>query len=475
VNSPVELRDPIQTHKLMSLNFKNIAAYKPGSLSAVNKHNFDLIKHFVHIAVDTVVPGLGKKEKAEAVHNISQVVHKLGSYTKKAVVKAAKHVLGDPASFLSINHLSQRTNNMSLSGRNNRAGNGKHTASENTIGGYAIGGVTTAPVAISRNINRQSKPKMRLRGDSILVTHSEMLGAINSGSPTSNVTAFRCVGYRANPGMANIFPWLSSMAVNYEKYRFTSLSFTLVPLVSTVYNGRIGVGFDFDSSDAAPGNRQEFYALSTHCENMPWQGCTVRVKCDNIFRFTGTHVAADNKLIDLGQVIVMSDSISNGATISAALPLYDLIVDYTVELIEPQQALFATQLYSTTASLVSGVPLGTGVDLTGVYGPTVATGTTVTNSVVTFNLPAGVFLVSYHFNWTTGTAATAVTVPTTGAGLKNNNTNTGSDTIGMALVSSPVECSLVFTASGTAWNANLFRFMVGISRVTTQVYSQYFT
>lgn len=457
----------------MSLNFKNSPIYKPGSITAVNKHNFDLIKHFVHIAVDTVAPGLGKKQKAETVHNISVVVHKLGSYTKKAIVKATKQVLGDPASFLSVNHLGPRTNNMSIAGRNNRMGNSKHLASETAVGGYPIGGVTSAPVALSRNINRQSKPKMQLRGDSIMVSHSEMLGAINSGAPTSNVTAFRCVGYRANPGMANIFPWLSSMAVNYEKYRFKSLSFTLVPLVSTVYNGRIGVGFDFDSSDAAPGNRQEFYALSTHCENMPWQGCTVRVKCDNTYRFTGTHVAADNKLIDLGQVIVMSDSISNGTTISAALPLYDLIVDYTVELIEPQQALFATQLFSTVANLVSGVPLGSGVDLTGIYGPTVAVGTTVTNSVVTFNLPAGVFLVSYHFNWTTGTAATAVTVPTTGAGLKNNVINTGADTIGMALVNSPVECNLVFTASGTAWNANLFRFMVGVSRVTTQVYTQY--
>lgn len=459
----------------MSLNFKKLPNYKPGSISAVNKHNFDLVKHFVHIAVDTVAPGLGKKQKAETVHNISLIVHKLGSYTKKAVVKATKHVIGNPASFLSINHLGPNKSQMTSAGRNNRLGNGKHTANDTVIGGYAPGGLTAAPVSLSRNINRVSKPKMHMRGDAIYVTHSEMLGAIVSGAPTSNVTAFRSVGYRTNPGMANIFPWLSSMAVNYEKYRFRSLSFTLVPLVSTGYNGRIGVGFDFDSSDTAPGNRQEFYSLTTHCENMPWQGCTVRVKCDNIFRFTGTHVAADNKLIDLGQVIVMSDSISNGATIAAALPLFDLIVDYTVELIEPQQALFASQLFSTTTNLTSGIPLGTGVDLTGVYGPTVVTSTTVTNSVLTFNLPAGVFSVAYHFNWTSGTTATAVTVPTTGASLKNNNTNTGSDTIGIAMVSSPVECSLLFTASGTAWNTNLFRLMVVVSRVATQLNAQYFS
>jgi len=174
---------------------------------------------------------------------------------------------------------------------------------------------------------------MRASGDAFVIAHSEMLGSILTGSPTSNVTAYRCVGFRANPGMSTVLPWLSTMAVNFEKYRFKRLRFTLVPLVSTAFNGRIGVGFDFDSSDTTPGNRQEFYSLTTHCENMPWQACGVDVKCDGTYRFTCTHVAADNKLIDLGQVVVMSDSISNGATISAAFPIYDLIVDYEVELI----------------------------------------------------------------------------------------------------------------------------------------------
>jgi hypothetical protein len=50
-------------------------------------------------------------------------------------------------------------------------------------------GRTTAPVAVSRPIRKNSKPKMSLSGDAMVIRHSEMIGSILSGAPTSNVTA----------------------------------------------------------------------------------------------------------------------------------------------------------------------------------------------------------------------------------------------------------------------------------------------
>ncbi|CAA58798.1 coat protein (p48) [Oat chlorotic stunt virus] len=418
----------------MTLNLRKVPAYLPGKVDGA-------LTNLVHAAVDHVVPGLGKAEKAAAVYNIKQVVKKLGTYTEQGVKKIAKKTLGELGY---LNYTPSSHLGMAITGRGTKQINMSRSTN---AGGFALGGTTAAPVSISRNINRRSKPSIKMMGDAVVISHSEMLGAINSGTPSSNVTAFRCTGYRANPGMSTIFPWLSATAVNYEKYKFRRLSFTLVPLVSTNYSGRIGVGFDYDSSDLVPGNRQEFYALSNHCENMPWQESTVEIKCDNAYRFTGTHVAADNKLIDLGQVVVMSDSVSNGGTISAALPLFDLIVNYTVELIEPQQALFSSQLYSGSTTFTSGIPLGTGADTTTVVGPTVVNSTTVTNCVVTFKLPAGVFEVSYFIAWSTGTAAVVPTVPTTGAGSKLSNTSTGSNSYGVCFINSPVECDLLLTAT----------------------------
>jgi len=275
---------------------------------------------------------------------------------------------------------------------------------------------------------------------------------------------------RANPGISSVFPWLSSVAVNYEKYRFRRLTFTIVPLVATNFSGRIGVGFDYDSTDSPPGNRQEFYALSTHAENMPWEASRISVKCDTAFKFTGTHNAADNKLIDQGQVILMSDAISNGATISTAVPLYDLIVDYEVELIEPQQALFATQSFNSfNTNLVAGVPLGTGVDTTVITGPNVVENTTVSNTVLGFTIPAGTYLVSFLGKWSTGGATAVIATTTTAATLVSQNAGGTSFGIVMASVQCPTDINLTITLSGVGFLANLARFNLMVSRVGSAV------
>jgi hypothetical protein len=335
-------------------------------------------------------------------------------------------------------------------------------------------GRTTAPVAVSRPIRKNSKPKMSLSGDAMIIRHSEMIGSILSGAPTSNVTAFRATSFRANPGISTVFPWLSSVAVNYEKYRFRYLRFMIVPLVATTYSGRIGVGFDYDSTDAVCGNRQEFYALTTHAENMPWEASVIEVKCDKAFKFTGTHTAADNKLIDQGQVIVMSDTISNGGTISAAIALYDLIVDYEVELIEPQQALFATQSFANTVSLVVANHLGTGTDTTLISGPSVVEDTIITSAtVLTVSLPAGTYTFLTSANWTAGNASLTITTPVAGSVSKTQSSVGTSFVVGIGVLSSQTDFTLVFTLGGVAWNANLIKFNLLITRTTSAVYTNY--
>jgi hypothetical protein len=335
-------------------------------------------------------------------------------------------------------------------------------------------GRTTAPVAVSRPIRKNSKPKMSLSGDAMVIRHSEMIGSILSGAPTSNVTAFRATSFRANPGISTVFPWLSSVAVNYEKYRFKYLRFMIVPLVATTYSGRIGVGFDYDSTDAVCGNRQEFYALTTHAENMPWEASMIEVKCDKAYKFTGTHTAADNKLIDQGQVIVMSDTISNGGTISAAIALYDLIVDYEVELIEPQQALFATQSYSNTVSLVIANHLGTGTDTTLVSGPSVVEDIIVTSATaLTVSLPAGTYLFSFLGTWTSGTVSITFTTPIAGSANKAEAITSTQYAVGVGVLTSQSDFTFVLTLSGVAWNANLSKFDLLITRTTSSVYTNF--
>lgn len=339
---------------------------------------------------------------------------------------------------------------------------------------FALSGpVTSAPVSVAHQIKRTNRPRMMMRGDGVSVAHSEMLGSILSGNPTAGVTAYRSVGYRANPGISTVFPWLSSVAVNYEKYRFKRLTFSIVPLVSTQFSGRIGVGFDFDSTDLPPGNRQEFYSLSTHSETMPWQATSVTVKCDNLFRFTGTHVASDTKLIDLGQVIIMSDSVSNGAAITTPIPLYDLIVDYEVELIEPQQALFSTQSFTSNKNLTAGVPLGTGTDTTAITGPNVISATTVSTNTVGFTIPAGTYAISSMCVWTAGGPSITATTPTSGVGLKIVEGHAGGTSIISGVFTCQTDMVLNLTVAGNTYVANVDKLNFLFSRVSSSTFAQF--
>jgi hypothetical protein len=222
------------------------------------------------------------------------------------------------------------------------------------------------------------------------------------------------------------------------------------------------------------GNRQEFYALTTHAENMPWEASMIEVKCDKAYKFTGTHTAADNKLIDQGQVIVMSDTISNGGTISAAIALFDLIVDYEVELIEPQQALFATQSFASTGSFVVANHLGVGTDTTLISGPSVVEDTNVTSAtVLTITMPAGTYAFSLLANWSAGTASITITTPVAGSANKLTSIGGASYVLGSGVFTCQTEFTLVLTVGTVAWNANLNKFNLLISRTTSAVYTNY--
>jgi hypothetical protein len=59
-------------------------------------------------------------------------------------------------------------------------------------------------------------------------------------------------GYAINAGSAFTFPWLSTLARNFEKYRFTNLSFQLETASPTVYGGRLFMMLDLDTTDAPP-------------------------------------------------------------------------------------------------------------------------------------------------------------------------------------------------------------------------------
>jgi hypothetical protein len=239
---------------------------------------------------------------------------------------------------------------------------------------------TYAPVGISTTIGaRKRKPRIvNMNDGSVVVSHSEMIGTLVSSGTT---LTYKVDSYVANPGKPSIFPWLSTIATNYDKYKFRKLHVCLISSQPTSTAGRIGIGFDYDSTDPTPANRIEFFSLTSHVEATPWQSIELDIPVEGGTRFTNTHTTADSKLIDLGQVLLMSDQI-----VATNAVIADVIVSYEVELHHPQQAIFNSQFFSNfvDAGLTS---IGPSFVLEGVAG----------TNTVDFTVPQGSWLVTYTF------------------------------------------------------------------------------
>jgi hypothetical protein len=402
----------------------------------------------------------------------------------KKGIELTKAVVFDKASSI-INKMKGKVNKteikkevMQILNKASRSGTAQKYSSNNTLGGgggsKVAGRIHNAPVAKAVSTVRNSKPRTRSTPNGVIITHTEMVSTIATGSFTSNTSAYACSGFRLNPGMPSVFPWLSSVAVNYEKYRFRRLSFVGMPLVATNYSGRYGIGMDYDSTDVVPATRQEFYALSAQAESMPWDPIALNIKCDNQYRFTGTHTTNDSKLIDIGQVIVMSDAVSNGGTLTSPVGLFDLIVEYEVELIQPQQALFATTEYiGGAASLAVGDKFGIGTNTISVYGPQIVTRAPVVISTtnVTVYLPYGTYALTYMFNWSAG-AATGTATAGSGTAIK------GTVFAGTAYITAIIhvnvtasEGSVALGCGTVSYATNLLLMSLGVTRVTPTFYA----
>jgi hypothetical protein len=193
------------------------------------------------------------------------------------------------------------------------------------------GRIQAFPSGMGRNGGLKHKPT--------IITDDENLGIINS----SGSTAFSILGqYAINPGQAATFPWLSSIAKNYEKFKFLMLEFYIVPQVSGFatagQTGEVVLSVDYDASDAAPGNYQQQVDVWPHsCEPPPMRQRIMlspkemHKESDAKFvRPGGLIGGTDIKTYDCGNLFLGAVGISGGS-----VPLFSLHVRYSVEFTVP--------------------------------------------------------------------------------------------------------------------------------------------
>lgn len=213
-------------------------------------------------------------------------------------------------------------------------------------------GAVAAPVAISRRMSNV-RPRFSSSAGSVVVTHREYLtDVVNTSSVFLPLNGFTIPGLlRINPTNGVVFPWLSTIAANYDMYRLKAMRVRYNPACATSEAGKVWIYWDKDSSDPIADDKAAVYSAQHGSEGPLWGECELRIPTDSTWRFVQDSSAVqDRKLIDCGQIVFGTYGGTNSAVVG------DLFVEYQIELKEAQP----TGQLGTFGTLTSAVgPIGT--------------------------------------------------------------------------------------------------------------------
>jgi len=238
------------------------------------------------------------------------------------------------------------------------------------------------------NILSGSVPQFSSSHATNIVCHREYIGDI------AGTTGFNNNIYPLNPGVQTAFPWLQTVATNYQQYRFHGIMFEFRPLITDfVTSGAPGVVVMSTSYNAdLPKylSKQEMENAEFAVSTKPTMTLRHMVECDPqqtsinqlYVRSGSVPVGQDLRLYDLGNFQFATQSNPNQN-------LGELWVTYCVEFFKPTLDLANSATGATAAHIVrtnvsAANPLGTiGILNTGTLSVTTSgTVMTITNATV---------------------------------------------------------------------------------------------
>lgn len=242
----------------------------------------------------------------------------------------------------------------------------------------------------------ESIPMMHRNSQSVIVRHREFLGDV-VGSTTFTVRKV----VKINPGLESSFPWLATIAQNFQEYTVLGLVFHYVPTagdaVSSTNNalGSVVMSTNYRATAAAPTNKLE--QLNEYFSNdaRPSEAFCHPIECDprenpynvQYIRSGAVPAGEDPKTYDLGTMYLTTSGMQASVTVG------ELWCTYEVELRKPVAvgltgvavpSVFATATpaQSSGTNLAAALTTGISTDTIGV----ILSGST---SIFTIQFPAG--------------------------------------------------------------------------------------
>jgi hypothetical protein len=177
--------------------------------------------------------------------------------------------------------------------------------------------------------------------------------------------AYEVVKIPLNPGIPMSFPWLSTIAQNYERYRFRKLSFHYMNSSTGTFSGIAVMGIDYDASDDTPLNEaqlQSYEGTVSGCVTRPLRfnarADALNRSPQHFVRIGDLSANEDVKMYDSGNFFF---AMADGDTSAFGR----VFVEYEIELMTPQLSDNVICQHITVVGVSAAAPIGTSLTTTG--------------------------------------------------------------------------------------------------------------
>lgn len=298
---------------------------------------------------------------------------------------------------------------------------------------------------------------------SVIIRHREYIGDITA------TQLFTVRSYTINPGLAETFPWLSTIANSFEQYRLRGVLFefqstssdALLSTSTSTALGTVAMMTDYDVADEAPTSKRQMLNSLFSCSKKPSETfihpieCKKAISAQSIMYTRGAAVPTgfDARLYDFARFNIATEGMqANGGVLG------ELWVTYEMEFFKQQFNYVSLADHYWLGALSSTRPLGTVVGSNLGRGATI--GGVISGDGRSYSFPSqyssGRYLVCYSVAGISSASALPPTVVAVNCALANyfaEGLNTGVNAPSPAATSANTAFNFVITI--TAQNAAL--------------------
>jgi len=118
---------------------------------------------------------------------------------------------------------------------------------------------TAIPISMAYSVKNNSNPKITNQSSNgtINVKHTEMVFTLVTAPNSTGTNGFVITALNFNPGLKDVFAYLSGISLNYTAYCFNKVSISFVPSTSTTIPGQIYMAADSDPTSQIPQNDKD--------------------------------------------------------------------------------------------------------------------------------------------------------------------------------------------------------------------------